>query len=364
MLLESIQGTPIYRWLELAVRKKSSDLHLVSGYAPTLRTFGKLTAIEGEARLQGNGAKSLIDPLLSQNQERRLQRKKNLDFAFELQFSPELSARFRGNVFCSHGNYGACIRVIPNEIPDFVWTQFPETLAQRITQLRSGLVLFTGVTGSGKSTSLALIVEMLNKLGGVRILTIEDPIEYRFPNHASSIISQREVGTDVRSFADGLRYGLRQDPDVILVGEIRDKATARMALNAAETGHLVLSTLHTRDAKGAITRYADLFPQSAQSEVRTQLASFLEMIVCQKLLPSILPGEKQELAQEVMINTPAIGAAIRSGKLESVDNYIMTGRSEGMIPMDESIKRLWRQGYITQEIAEHAARDSQYLLRS
>ncbi len=204
---------------------------------------------------------------------------------------------------------------------------------------------------------------MLNKLGGVRILTIEDPIEYRFPHRTCSIVSQREVGTDVRSFADGLRYGLRQDPDIILVGEIRDKATARMALNAAETGHLVFSTLHTRDAKGAITRYADLFPQSAQSEVRTQLASFLELIVCQKLLPSILPGEKQELALEVMINTPAIGAAIRSGKLESVDNYIMTGRSEGMIPMDESIKRLWRQGNITQQIAENAARDSQYVLR-
>jgi len=172
-----------------------------------------------------------------------------LDYAIELLFGEELY-RFRVNLFLSNGSLGACLRVIPSRIPDFAWTDFPETLARKISEFKSGLVLFTGVTGAGKSTSLALIIELMNRRGGYRILTIEDPIEYRFTLNPRSLVSQREVGKDVASFADGLRFGLRQDPDIILVGEIRDIDTARMALCAAETGHLVLATLHTRDLKG------------------------------------------------------------------------------------------------------------------
>ena len=257
----------------------------------------------------------------------------------------------------SSGSIGACIRIIHTRIPDFAWASFPESLARRIASLSSGLVLFTGVTGSGKSTSLAMIVQLMNAEFGYRILTIEDPIEYRFPVHTQSIVTQREVGTDVESFADGLRFGLRQDPDVILVGEIRDLDTARMALSAAETGHIVLSTLHTRDAKGAISRYADLFPQQSQSEIRAQLATNVRAIVCQRLLPSNIEGERQELALEIMFNSSAIGSAIRSGKLESIDNYILTGRAEGMVSMDESIRRLLAADNISRETAEQFITD-------
>ena len=180
---------------------------------------------------------------------------------------------------------------------------------------------------------------------------------------SQSVVTQREVGTDVGSFADGLRFGLRQDPDVILVGEIRDLDTAKMALSAAETGHIVLSTLHTRDAKGAISRYADLFPQQTQSEVRAQLATNVRAIVCQRLLPSNIEGERQELALEVMFNTAAISSAIRSGKLESIDNYILTGRAEGMVTMDESIRRLLVDNRISRETAEQFVSDRALLGR-
>ena len=206
-----------------------------------------------------------------------------------------------------------------------------------------------------------MIVELLNRTRGQRILTIEDPVEYRFPHCSNSVVTQREVGRDVASFADGPRFGLRQDPDVILVGEIRDIETARMALSAAETGHLVFSTLHTRDAKGAISRYADFFPQQVQNEVRSQLASGVRAVICQRLLPSVVEGEKQELALEIMFNTPAIGAAIRIGKLESIDNTILTGRADGMVSMDESIKRLLSTNRISRATAESFVSDRSLL---
>jgi twitching motility protein PilT len=198
--------------------------------------------------------------------------------------------------------------------------------------------------------------------GGYRIITVEDPIEYVFPSSAQSIVTQREVGRDVRSFADGLKYGLRQNPDVILVGEIRDRETAQMALSAAETGQLVLSTLHTRDAKGAITRYADFFPLNGQGEIRAQLALSLRAVICQHLLPSSGVG-KRELALEILFNNPAIATGIRSGKDDSIDRNILTSRAEGMLPLDESIKRLYQEGRITRETAEHFLSDKSYLSR-
>jgi twitching motility protein PilT len=359
---EQIRETRIFHCLSRALESQSSDLHLVAGYPPMLRTFGELRAIDGQSELTSDCVPAMLEPIVSATQQDRFAADKDLDYAIELDFGHQV-ARFRVNLFLSNGTTGACLRVIPSRIPDFGWTQFPVTLARSISELKSGLVLFTGVTGSGKSTSLALIIELLNQESGNRILTIEDPIEYRFPNYPNSVVTQREVGTDVASFADGLKYGLRQDPDVILVGEIRDSETARMALSAAETGHLVLSTLHTRDAKGAISRYADLFPQQVQNEIRAQLAINLRCVVCQKLLPSILVGEKQELAIEVMFNTSAISSAIRVGKLESVDNYIMTGRADGMIPMDESIKRLLHGGNISREVADRFVSDRAFLVR-
>jgi len=338
-------------WLSKALESNSSDLHLVCGYPPVLRMHGKLIPIANEAVLTTSMMAEALSIVCSEEQSTQFERELNLDYAVEIEIQNR-PRRFRINLFRSYGATGACLRVIPDRIPDFSWSSFPKELAHRLGSFSNGLVLFTGVTGSGKSTSLAIIVELLNRTSGIRILTIEDPIEYRFPSDSNSVVTQRELGRDVSSFADGLRFGLRQDPDVILVGEIRDIDTARMALSAAETGHLVFSTLHTRDAKGAISRYADFFPQQVQSEVRSQLATGIRAVVCQRLLPSNIEGEKQELALEILFNTPAIGAAIRIGKLESIDNYIVTGRADGMISMDESIKRLLSNNRISRATAE------------
>ncbi len=347
---------PLFQWLEKALATNASDLHLVCGYPPVLRIHGKITPIGGCEALTSESLTEAIEPIWTESQRTKFASDLNLDYAVELQVDSR-PTRFRVNLFRSYGSVGACLRVIPDSIPDFAWSSFPKELAVRLGAFSNGLVLFTGVTGAGKSTSLAMIVEQLNRTKGYRILTIEDPIEYRFTCDSHSVVSQREVGRDVASFADGLRFGLRQDPDVILVGEIRDIDTAKMALSAAETGHLVFSTLHTRDAKGAISRYFDFFPQQHQQEIRSQLASGIRAVVCQRLLHSSIDGEKQELALEIMFNTPAIGAAIRIGKLESIDNYILTGRTEGMISMDESIRRLLSSNRISRQTAESFVSD-------
>ena len=247
----------------------------------------------------------------------------------------------------------ACFRVIPNHIPDFQWAGFPEELAQRLAHFRDGLVLVCGVTGSGKTTTLAMLVNLLIREGGYRIITVEEPIEYTFPKTENTVVTQREVGQDVHSFSDGLKYGLRQDPDVILVGEIRDRDTGQMALSAAETGHLVLASMHSRDAKGAISHYADLFPQTVQPEIRSQIATSLRAVVSQHLLPNAVAGQKRKLALEVMLNNPANASAIRMAKLESIDNNILTSRAEGMLPLTESVKRLLKAHRITRETAEY-----------
>jgi twitching motility protein PilT len=266
------------------------------------------------------------------------------------------------NYFVNGQNIGGCFRWIPSRIPDFQWAGFPVELAERLAHFRNGLVLITGMTGAGKTTTLAMIVNMLNKEGGYRIITIEDPVEYVFPAQGATIISQREVGRDVESFADGLMFGLRQDPDVMLVGEIRDHATAQMALSAAETGHLVFSTLHTRDAKNAISRYTDLFPQNVQSEVRGQLSLSLRAVIAQHLLPSA-DGGKRSLALEIMFNNSPMASAIRFGKLESIDTNITTGRADGMISLDESVRRLLAAGRIDLETAERFVSDKRVLAR-
>jgi twitching motility protein PilT len=252
---------------------------------------------------------------------------------------------------------------VPTVIPTFEWAGFPLALAERIAFLRDGLVILTGATGSGKTTSLAMIVNLLNQQGGYRIITVEEPVEYIFPRALNSIVTQREVGADVLTFADGLKYGLRQDPDVILVGEIRDRETAQMALSAAETGHLVLSTLHTRDAKGAVTRFADLFSPDAQRDVRSVLALSLRAVVSQRLLPGVERGTKRHLALEVLWNTHPIASAIRSGKVESIDNYLLTSRDEGLVSFDESVRQLLRAGKISRAVAEQNVREASLLNR-
>jgi twitching motility protein PilT len=348
-------------WLNHAVATGASDLHLIVGYPPVVRLHGDLMEMPAPL-LNADETRSLLTAICPPAGLDRLETNKNIDFSFDLTDKGRTS-RFRANVFYNGRNLGGCLRVVPSSIPDFAWTGFPEALARRLAFLQDGLVIVSGATGSGKSTTLAMIVNLLNQAGGHRIITVEEPVEYHFPRAANSVVTQREVGTDVLSFADGLKYGLRQDPDVILVGEIRDKETAQMALSAAETGHLVFSTLHTRDAKGAVTRYPDLFPQEVQRDVRAQLAMSLRAVICQRLLPDVEKGRKRHLALEVLWNTYPIASAIRTGKVESIDNYLLTGRDEGMVSFDESVRLLLKAEKITRAIAEQNVRDPSMLSR-
>jgi len=348
-------------WLSQAVEAGASDLHLIAGYPPVLRLHGELTEL-AESAVSADQANTILSGLCTVEILARLHSQKNIDFSFNLDLDG-CDRRFRANVFYTGRQLGACLRVVPAAIPDFEWAGFPRSLAERLAAVHDGLVIVTGVTGSGKTTTLAMIVNLLNQAGGYRIITVEDPIEYLFPKANNSVLTQREVGSDVNGFADGLISGLRQDPDVILVGEIRDRETAQMALSAAETGHLVLTTLHTRDVKGAISRYADLFPQDVQSEVRSQLAMSLRSIVSQRLLPGIDKGSKRHLALEVLWNTHPIASAIRNGKLESIDNYLMTHRDDGMLSFDESVRQLLRGRKISRSVAEQNVRDISFLTR-
>jgi twitching motility protein PilT len=337
-------------WLTGAVDAGASDLHLIAGYPPVQRMHGDLIEL-AEPPLAGDEVRELLTSLCPPETIARLEAQKNVDFSFGVVLGGRV-CRFRANVFQSTRQLGACLRVVPIAIPELEWAQFPLPLAQQLAYLRDGLVLVTGATGSGKTTTMAMIVNLINRTGGFRIITVEEPIEYVFPRMANSVITQREVGRDVLTFADGLKYGLRQDPDVILVGEIRDQETAQMALSAAETGHLVFSSLHTRDVKGTITRYADLFPQDAQKDVRSQLAMSLRAIVSQRLLPSAQRGAKRHLALEVLWNLYPIASAIRLNKVESIDNYLVTCRADGLLSFDESVRQLFAAGKITREIAE------------
>lgn len=343
------------RWLEWAVQVGASDLHLVVGHPPVLRLHGDLTELP-EPPLAADEADPLLASVCPPAALDRFQTNRNADFSFEAAVDGR-PHRFRASLFHAGRQPGGCFRVIPDAIPDFDWAGFPRPLAARLTNLRDGLVVVTGATGSGKTTTLAMIVNELNRGGGCRIITVEEPVEYLFPRQPNSVVTQREVGLDVLSFADGLKYGLRQDPDVILVGEIRDRETAQMCLSAAETGHLVFTTLHTRDAKGAVTRFPDFFPQDSQPVVRSQLAMSLRAVVSQRLLPGTERGGKRHLALEVLWNTHPIANAIRTGKVESIDNYLLTGRDEGMIGFDESVRQLLRAGKITRGVAEQNVND-------
>lgn len=352
--------------LAQAVARGASDLHVVVGHKPTLRLHGRLQELDAPLLTQEAVKTALVTVCPPQTLD-DFDRQKNADFALELPIDGK-PQRFRANYFFSGQSLGACFRVIPSQIPDFRWAGFPQDIADRLAHFRNGLVLISGVSGAGKTTTLAMLIDLLQQEGDYRIITVEEPIEYLFgsregtPSRGNSIVTQREVGRDVTSFADGLKYGLRQDPDVILVGEIRDRDTAQMALSAAETGHLVFSTLHTRDAKGAISRYADLFPQNVQPEIRCQLAMSLRAVVCQHLLPNA-NGGKRELALEIMFNNSPIASAIRTAKDETIDRNILTSRADGMITLDESVRRLYQSAKISRETAEQYVSDKGFLSR-
>lgn len=345
----------LLEWLAEAVTRNASDLHVSASYAPHLRIQGDLIALPDEIATHDQLCE-WMQGILPVDAWQQLKEGKNVDRSLELPLSVGRH-RFRINGFYSDKGIGACFRLIPDEIPDLDWAGFPETIADKLSSFRNGLVLVSGVTGSGKSTTLAILLERMNRSGGKRILTLEEPIEYRFAPSADSIVTQREVGRDVATFADGLKFGLRQDPDVILVGEIRDQDTARLTITAAETGHLVFATLHTRDAKGAISRLADFFPKSSQDAILSQLAMSLRAVVSQQLVPSSQLESKRELALEVLYNTNPVASAMRQKRIESIDNTIVTGRHDGMISMDESLRRLVDSGRILRKIARRFAND-------
>jgi twitching motility protein PilT len=342
-------------WLAQAIERDASDLHVLAGNPPTCRIHGRLQALRQEP-LPTAEMKELIRGICPEEVAGRLGEMNDADFSLQRTIH-DACRRFRVNVFRSRRRLGCSIRVIPEKIPTFEWAGFPRGVAVRLASFRNGLILFTGVTGSGKSTSMAMLIEMLNEAGGYRIITVEEPIEYVFAPRPDTIISQREVGIDVLSFADGLKYGLRQDPDVMLVGEIRDRETAQLALSASETGHLVLSTMHTRDAKGAITRLTDMFPRDVHDTIRTQLAMSLRAVVSQHLAPAAEEGQPRALALEVMFNNLPVTSAIRSGNIEAIGDAILGGKADGMIALDESLRQLVQIGRITPETGRLYAND-------
>ena len=278
---------PLRGWLEAAVDSEASDLHVVAGHPPVLRIHGLLEPISGDV-VEADQAAGLLRSLCPESVHAQFLSKQNLDFSFELDVDGR-SRRFRANLFFSRGAAGACFRLIPAEIPSLDWAGFPREIATRLSQVRNGLVLISGVAGSGKSTTLAMIIDLINREGGRRIITIEEPVEYVIPHCPGTVVTQREVGVDVGSFADGLKYGLRQDPDVILVGEIRDYETAEIAIQAALTGHIVFSTLHTNDAPSTITRLRDM------GVPEFMICATVEGILAQRLVRRICAECKEEI---------------------------------------------------------------------
>jgi twitching motility protein PilT len=346
------------------VDRDASDLHLVADRPPVYRVHGRLEASDSEA-LSAEALRRMLTGIIPPRLRECMLKDDLKDMDFSTTVLHELKeVRFRANVFQAQGTLGACFRMIPSEIPTLEWTRFPPEVADRVLRCRNGLVLVTGVAGSGKSTTLAVLVNMLNQGGNCRIVTVEQPIEYVFPPAEGSVVTQREVGVDTDSFYDGLRFGLRQDPNVILVGEIRDRETAQMALSAAETGHLIFATLHTRDAKGAVTRIADLFPRDAQDDIRTQLALSLRYVISQHLLPAVDPNDRRELAMEVLCVNSGVRSAIRFGKIESIDTALQTGRKDGMVTLDEYLTRLVVAGRVSTEVAQQYANDPEAIGRA
>jgi twitching motility protein PilT len=346
--------------LHAAVELQASDLHLVAGYPATFRVHGKLKNPTSDI-LSADDVQDMVLSMVPERAQFQFETGQDFDCSLALVHEGQ-PCRFRANIFLSQGSWCACLRNIPDQIPTLDWLGFPDDLAHRLVSHKNGLVVITGVTGSGKSATLAALISLIRSEQDRRILTIEEPIEYVHNPGSGGVVTQREVGRDVESFAHGLKYGLRQDPDVILVGEIRDRETAQIALTAAETGHLILTTLHTRDAKGAVSRVVDLFPQDSHDDIRKQVAMSLRSVVCQHLLPSATEDEKRVLALEVLHVNQQVQVAIRNGKIEQIESALQTGRREGMMQFDDHLQSLVKDGRITADVARRHANDPERIL--
>ncbi|MBM3988573.1 MAG: type IV pilus twitching motility protein PilT [Planctomycetes bacterium] len=336
--------------LSLLIRQGGSDLHISIHSPPRLRVDGMLLPVDCP-ELTPEDTRRLATSVLTSDQIAKLDRDLELDCSFGLADK----GRFRANVFHQQGSVAAVMRLIPNRIAAFDQLGLPRQVCERICSLRSGLVLVTGATGSGKSTSLASMVNHINQTRQGHIVTIEDPVEF-VHQHRQCMVTQREVGGDTRGFANALKSVLRQDPDFILVGELRDLETIEAALTLAETGHLTFGTLHTSDAVQTINRIVDVFPAHQQQQVRTQLSFSLEAVFSQQLLP-LASGRGRALAAEVMLATPAVRALIREGKNHQIYSQIQTGGRLGMKTMATSLAELVRSGRVRLEEAERTATD-------
>ncbi|MGH7157769.1 MAG: type IV pilus twitching motility protein PilT [Candidatus Saccharimonadales bacterium] len=345
-----MQGTPrIEVLLEEVVKKKASDLHLQVGLPPMLRVDGKIIAVNGADILNDEAIETLIFAILDDDQKQILLKDKEFDFSFAF---GDLG-RFRVNAFHERGNLAAALRLIPNEILTIEQLGLPP-IVNKFADYPRGLVLVTGPTGSGKSTTLAAMIHKINMERAEHIITIEDPIEY---THRSkrSVIVQREVHYDTFSFSAALRSALREDPDVVLIGEMRDLETIASAITIAETGHLVLATLHTNSASQSIDRMIDVFPPHQQPQIRSQLSNILMSVVSQRLLPTI--GGGRIAAAEILVATPAVRNIIREGKTHQLEAVIQTGAEFGMQSMDKTLVSLVHNGTISYDDARSVAVD-------
>ena len=339
------------------VRRGASDLHVTAGQPPRLRIDGSLADGDDGGVLEAADTLRLARSLLTGAQRRRFEEDDELDFSFDVRGL----ARFRGNCFRQRGRVAMSVRHVPREVAPLEELGLPPIL-HHFAERPRGLVLVTGPTGSGKSTTLAAMVDRINRRRRGHILTVEDPVEF-VHRPRRCIVNQREVGTDTSSFAAALKYALRQDPDVILIGEMRDPETIGAALTAAETGHLVLSTLHTNSAADSVNRIVDAFPSHRQAQVRGQLASVLEGVVTQILVPRVsAPG--RAAAVEVMVCTAAVRAVIRDDKVHQVRSLMQAGRKHGMQTLNDALARLYLDGEVTLEAALKRSPDAAELLRA
>ena len=339
----------IKKYFERAIQEEASDLHLIAGSLPALRVSGQLKRIE-ENPIKNEQLQEAVDSILSEEQKERLYKEKEMDMSFRLG-----ERFFRINFHFQERKLGMAARLMPQRPPHPEEIDLGETL-YNLTHLNDGLILVTGSAGVGKSTTLATMLDLINKERRAHIITIEDPIEYRFQDR-QSIVEQRELNFDTNSFASALKYSLRQDPNVIMVGEMRDVDTMATALQAAETGHLVLSPLHTPTATETVSRIVDMFPSHAHQRILNQLSSSLRAVISQELLPKKDGG--QVSAREILINNTAVSSLIRSDKLQQIYGAIETGSQDGMITMNKAIEQLEERGIISEKTAASKKRDEE-----
>lgn len=330
--------------VNLGTERKASDIHLTVGIPPTYRINGALIHLEEASPLTSQQTLELTRQALNERQMKELMEKGELDFSYS---SPGVG-RYRVNAYRQRGSYGMALRIIPMSIPTMESLGLPKVMSD-LARLPRGLILVTGPTGSGKSTTLASMIDQINSERNCHILTLEDPLEY-LHRHNKAIVNQREMGSDSESFSNALRGALRQDPDVILVGEMRDLETIGIAITAAETGHLVLSTLHTLGAAKTIDRVIDVFPPHQQQQIRVQLSSVLQAVISQQLLPKS-DGNGRVAAFEVMVANTAIRNLIREDKIHQIDTAIQTGAKQQMQTMDNSLIDLYVRGLIRKNVA-------------